>query len=131
HANEIKNKIPNGSALLLDNKHIYKYIKANSDPNTPEPYGQTSYYGSKILFKSKEGKIYVAVLPTSAPGVVLKPNKSDFHNLDSILMNVQKLKCDMYDDALFPVALANKLVSLAHHPSSAILEKFAKETMKK
>jgi hypothetical protein len=61
--------------------------------------------------------------------VVLEPQKSDFKNIDAILNNIEKLKCDMYDNSLFPVALANKLVSLADHPSSVILEKFAKQSI--
>ena len=44
--------------------------------------------------------------------------------------NVEKLRCDMYDNALLPVALVNKLVSLAAHPSSKILQKFAIESMR-
>jgi hypothetical protein len=40
-------------------------------------------------------------------------------------MNIQKLKCDMYDDSIIPIALVNKLVSLANHPSKILLEKFA------
>jgi hypothetical protein len=53
-----------------------------------------------------------------------------FHNLQAILTNVEKLRCDMYDNALLPVALANKLVSLSDHPSSKILQKFAIESMR-
>jgi hypothetical protein len=36
----------------------------------------------------------------------------------------------MYDNAIVPVALANKLISLSVHPSSTILEKFAKALVK-
>jgi len=50
-------------------------------------------------------------------------------NLLEILTNIEKLRCDMYDSVLVPVALANKLVSLANHPSSRILQKFAAETI--
>ena len=45
------------------------------------------------------------------------------------MVNIQKLKCDMYDDAIVPIALANKLVSLANHPSQGLMEKFAKEAI--
>lgn len=55
------------------------------------------------------------------------PQKADFKNLDVILDN---LKCDMYDNALIPVTLANRLVSLANHPSQVLLEKFATENVK-
>ena len=47
----------------------------------------------------------------------------------AILTNVAKLRCDMYDNGLLPIALANKLISLADHPSSKILEKFAKAAL--
>jgi hypothetical protein len=67
--------------------------------------------------------MHVASLPTLE--VLANPVASDFRNLEVILTNIEKLKCDMYDNALIPVALANKLVSLANHPSSRILQKFA------
>ncbi len=41
----------------------------------------------------------------------------------------EALHCDMYDSALFPVALVNKLVSLSAHPSQRILQKFASQTI--
>jgi len=43
--------------------------------------------------------------------------------------NIDKLKCDMYENSLLPVALANKLVSLSNHPSSVLLEKFARQSI--
>ena len=62
---------------------------------------------------------------------LLHPKKEDFKNIDVILNNIKKLKCDMYNNSLLPVTLVNKLVSLADHPSSIILEKFAKDAMNK
>jgi hypothetical protein len=53
------------------------------------------------------------------------PQSGDFIGLERALQTVDLLHCDMYDDALFPVALANKLVSLSAHPSQRILERFA------
>lgn len=71
--------------------------------------------------------MHVATLPTK--NAMSDPKESDLPNLHTILHNVAKLKCDMYDDSLVPVALVNKLVSLANHPSSRILQKFAKQTV--
>lgn len=122
HADEIAEKLVNGTVLLLDNDYIYKYITpGKADPNNP--YGRTSYYSNKLIFKTAGGGMHVASLPTL--DVLASPVESDFHNLWAILTNIEKLKCDMYDNALIPVALANKLVSLANHPSSRILQKFA------
>jgi hypothetical protein len=128
HANEMANKMPAGQVFLLNNQHIYKFILPG-DPNNAEPYAKTSYYGSKVFFKSKNEEMYVITLPTRDENVVLHPSKADFKNLDEILVNIEKLRCDMYSSSLLPVALANKLVSLSHHPSSVLLQKFAKKAV--
>ena len=121
HANEISGLIPRGNALIPDNNYIYTYIIPGR-PNNQYPYGMTTYYGSKVIFKTWNGRIYVASLPTK--NINRNPLKTDFENLEIALFNIEKLKSDMYENALFPVALVNKLVSLSDHPSSLILKKF-------
>jgi hypothetical protein len=128
YANSIQSKIPQNSVLLLDNDYIYKYIVPGK-ANPINPYASTSYYGAKLIFRADDDRVYVLTLPVPDAKIVLNPNKADFHGLDVILHNVRKLKCDMYESSLVPIALANKLVSLANHPSAVILEKFAKETI--
>lgn len=128
HANEIAPKLKPGTALIVDNDYIYKFIlPGKADP--ANPYGRTTYYGNKIIFKSRDEGIYVITLPTTK--VMTTPARTDFPHLDVILTNIERLKCDMYESALVPVALANKLVSLSNHPSSTILKKFAKGTIGK
>lgn len=122
HADEIADKLEAGTALLLDNNYIYRYVlPGKADPDNP--YGRTTYYGSKLIFKTPSGAIYVVTVPT--PAILTAPKADDLHHLPAILTNVEKLRCDMYDNALIPVALANKLVSLANHPSHKILQRFA------
>lgn len=122
HADEIANRLKNGSALILDNDYIYKYILPGK-ADSANPYGRTTYYGNKLIFKTLHEGIYIVSVPTQE--IVTHPNETDLLNLQAILTNIEMLKCDMYDNALLPVALANKLVSLANHPSSRILQKFA------
>lgn len=128
HGQEIKNKIPEGCAYLLSNNHIYRYIKPGN-PNGTEPYGSTSYYGAKLFFHSRDGRLYVVTIPTLNKQMVLNPKKEDYLNLDVVLKYIEQLKSDMYDNSLLPIALANKLVSLSDHPSSILLERFAKENI--
>lgn len=127
HADEIARLLKPNTVLLLDNGYIYKYIIPGK-ADASNAYGRTTYYGNKLIFKTDDGRIYVATLPTKKE--LLFPKKHDFQNLDVILTNLKKLKCDMYDSALIPVALVNRLVSLSNHPSSVILERFAKASMK-
>jgi hypothetical protein len=125
HADEISKQLSPGDILFLDNDYIYHYIiPGKADQN--KPYARSSYYGGKLIYKSKEDRIYVLTIPVNNENVVLNPKRKDYKNIDIILSNVEKLKCDMYDSALIPIALVNKLVSISNHPSSVILEKFAK-----
>lgn len=129
HAIEIADRLKPGQAYLLSNQHIYKYIKPG-DPENSQPYGSTSYYGGKVIFKSQDERLYVVSIPTSNSDFVLNPNKLDYNSLDTVLKHIEDLKSDMYDNSLLPIALANKLVSLSDHPSSVLLEKFAKRLLK-
>ncbi len=126
HAAEVAQAMKDGSVLILDNDYIYKYIiPGKADPSNP--YGRSTYYGGKLIFKTRQAGVHVVTVPTLE--ALVKPTGEDLPNLSVILTNIEKLRCDMYDDALIPVALVNKLVSLANHPSSKILKRFAIETV--
>jgi hypothetical protein len=126
HADEIAGLLDNGSVLILDDEYIYRYVLPAKGVPT-HPYGSSTYYGSKLIFKTRNGQVYVVTVPTIAPNP--QPSEEDLHNVRAILTNIEKLRCDMYDSALVPVALVNKLVSLANHPSTRILQKFAVDTL--
>ena len=113
HADAIADKMPAGHVLLLDNEYIYNHVvPGTGDPE--RPYGSTTYYGQKVILKTPEGRMYVLTVPTHEVSPEAKPD--NYINLQTVLSNVVRLRCDMYDSALIPVALVNKLVSLADHP---------------
>jgi hypothetical protein len=122
HADEIAGKMKQGSFLIVNNDYIYQYIQPGT-PDAQKPSGHNTYYGNKLIFKTFDESMYVVTVPT--PEVLANPTVQDLRNLAVLLTNIEKLNCDMYDNALLPVALANKLVSLADYPSSKILQKFA------
>lgn len=126
HAHQIKELISPGSVLLLNDEYIYKYIIPGK-PNPNDPYGRTTYYGTKVIFRSRAGATHVVTLPTKHP--LYSPTMIDIPNLGAVLSHIEKLRCDMYDDALLPVALVNKLVSLSNHPSAKLLQQFAAGTV--
>lgn len=115
--------------IILSNEYIYKYIVPGDSERMH--YGSTSYYGGKVIFHSYDGQILVVTVPIDTKDAMIKPDKLVYLNIEKILVNIEKLRCDMYDDSIIPIALANKLVSLANHPSKVILEKFATKNLKK
>jgi hypothetical protein len=122
HAHEIQKTLKPGEALILTDGYIYRYIQPGvGDPTCP--YAFTTNYGHKVIFKTRNGQMHVVSIPTKE--LKKTPIENDLPNLQLILANVEALHCDMYDSALFPVALVNKLVSLSAHPSQRILQKFA------
>ncbi|AFY58166.1 NurA domain-containing protein [Rivularia sp. PCC 7116] len=126
HACDIQKTLNPGTALVLTDEYIYRYILPGpGDPNTP--YASTSNYGHKVIFKTSSGQMHVVSLPVKE--LKKTPTDKDLPNLQIILANVEALHCDMYDSALFPVALVNKLVSLSAHPSQRILQKFASKSI--
>lgn len=127
HAKQIRDKLQPGQVYLLNNDYIYQYILVG---NTTEKYGSSSYYSGKFIYRSPANRIYVLTLPVADHRVYYaRPQLSDLTNLGEILLNVDKLRCDIYENALIPVAVANKLIALTNHPSSEILERFAKKSM--
>jgi NurA domain len=126
HADEIAELLKDGSVLILDDDYIYRYVLPGKGAPA-YPYGSSTYYSSKLIFKTTTGGMYVATVPTTDSNP--HPTDKDLRNLRAILTNIEKLRCDMYDNSLIPVALVNKLVSLANHPSTRILQKFAVDTM--
>ncbi len=127
HAAQISQKMKPRQALLLGNRYIYKYIIPGYAIED-KPYASSSYYGNKLIYKSEYENVYVATIPSLEAKV--EPCFEDYLNIQEVLFNVAALKCDLYYNSLVPVVLANKLVSLADHPSSDLLKAFAKESMR-
>lgn len=118
-----------GVVLPLSNEYIYKYV-VPGDLGGTITYGQNTYWGGKMIFKAKDGSTYVATVPTLG-GHKSSPKFEDYINVTDVLAGVSELRCSMYDNALIPIALANRLVSLSEAPSSRILESFARGTIRR
>ena len=80
-----------------------------------------------MIIHMDDGQIFVVSVPIESADVILSPKRDCYANIDLIVSLLKRLKCDMYNDTIIPVALANKLIALTGHPSQLILEKFAKQ----
>jgi hypothetical protein len=123
HAALIEESLQPGQLLMLSNEYIYRFIEPGDSDR--KQFGKNTYYGSKAIFRTELGETYVVSVPTD--GYKLNPTTTDLVNGGDVLSAVARLHCSMYDNALVPVVLANRLVSLADVPSARILEKFARD----
>jgi len=123
HAAAIQDQIRPGSFFLAGDSYIRKFVIPGGGGDTI--YGQNTYYGQKVFFRAPSSEMYVATIP--ARNYKSEPIPDDIPHLSEILALIAELRCSMYDNALIPVALANKLVSLSDFPSQRILAQFARE----
>lgn len=123
HAAAIQERLRPSSFFVVGDGYIRKHIVPGSDAGTV--YGQNTYYGQKVFFRSQGGEMHVVTIPASS--YQAEPKTSDLPHLYEILGLIAELRCSMYDNSLIPVALANKLVSLSDFPSQRILTAFAKQ----
>lgn len=125
HACLISDKLERGKYYLCNEEYIRKYIEPQE---TKDFYGSNTYYGKKVMFKTEAGDVLIAVIPVKEYKAT--NSVTDLINAENCLNIVSKLRCNMYDDSLVPVAIINKLVSIAAMPSTNILEKFTKNALK-
>jgi hypothetical protein len=124
HAALVEDRFKPNSALVLTSSYVYKHIQPGEQD---KEFGKNTYYGGKVIFRGGANDTYVATVPTLE--YESAPTLESLLNGAAVLRTTARLRCSMYDNALIPVVLANRLVSLADVPSSEILAKFAKETM--
>ncbi len=125
HALLIKEKLKEGKYYIFNEDYIKKYVEPAQSTSI---YGSNTYYGKKVMYKTEAGDVLIAVLPVKEYGAEL--SEKDLIGAEVCLQTLSKLRCNMYDNSLVPIAIINKLVSIAELPSANILEKFSKQAFK-
>ena len=123
HAALVAPELKANHYLMLDSDYVYKYVQPGDPSGTK--FGENTYYGGKLIYKSGRGDVFVATIPMKS--FEAAPKIEALLNAPEILKVIAELRCAMYDSALLPVVLANRLVSLADVPSKEILQRFTKQ----
>lgn len=126
HAFYIQDRLEANKYYILNDAYIRKYILPQ---NSKDEYGHNTYYGWKVIYKTPSSDVLVLTIPVKKYSG--SPSKEDFANIDRILGVLAKMRCNMYENSLVPLALINKLVSISEYPSSNILEKYIKQNITK
>jgi len=130
----ISKYIPDGVIYCLQDDLRYKYINYNDNP--PEIFGAETYYGQDFLYKTQSGRNFVFTVPYPFKD---KHNKREFKNNKSELVNykniwaytklIQDFECDLYQNAVVPIALAHKYTAISLEPGSKVLDLLSKSEM--
>ena len=118
-----------GKYILLNNDYIYRNILPRSYNNS-SLYGETTYYGGKLIFNSNYGNVSVCTVPVKDyNNNIINPHPESFVNLNNILSIIEDLKCDMYENAILPITLVNNAVSISKYPGGASLQRLVRDIL--
>ena len=107
--------------------HAYIQQEVQGRPITAEhSYGDRHLLGDRVFVLLPEGRQYVLTIPTALEANLPdRPWESDLVGLTKILNVLPRLVTPVYDNALFPIARVNALVSMASEPGGHMLELFS------
>ena len=122
HALNIKDVMPNGSVLGMNNEYVYEYVKSGT---TKLEYGTRDHYGWPFIYKSKSERIFVLNLPKLEGDAKYDP--TNYPLLRKTLETITSVETALYDDATIPITLAHQSASIPLKTGTKVLELFSRE----
>lgn len=123
--------------LIISDSYRYKFIAPSNTPSS-NGFGYETYYGQDMMYKSSTGRSFVFSLPypfCSKSGGFdfsaekIKPDR--YKALGRALSLISEFECDLYHDAVIPVALAHKYTAISLEPGSKVLDLLSRKLMDK
>ena len=112
--------------LAIDDDYRYSYIVPGRKP-AEGGFGNETYYGQDFIYKTPNNRTFVLAIPypfaskDSANFVKEKIKLNNYQNLPLALGLIHKFECDLYDNAIIPIALANQHTAISLVPGGTVL----------
>lgn len=119
---------PNQSVGLVNDS----YIKSNIDfSKSNKIYGDATYFGRKILYKTKSGARIVATLPflSEHHKNTTTAEPSQYPRLSDAISLLDRIVSSRFPNAIVPLVSANAEAAIPLRLGNQVLEKLAKELM--
>ena len=116
-----RHRLPNETALAPDLDYIHKHISLR--PPNAKPYGLATYYGRKVLYKSRAGQRSVLMTP------IVNKEGQNTHSVDEAayprigeaLNIMDELATHLYEDAFAPLVRAHAHAAIPLRAGERIL----------
>lgn len=140
HFNLIDRYVGNDSLLAVDDDYRYGRVLGDR-PHSARGFGEETYYGQDFLYKTPSGRRFVIGLPYpfraklgaesgGADFVRAKTEIARYTELARALKLVRHFECDLYRNAIVPVALAHRYTAISLAPGGRVLDLLTKKAMK-
>ncbi len=122
----ISGKLPNQSAILLNDEYIKKNIKLS---DSPKPYGQDTYFGRKFFYKTNNGyRVTVNLADFNDDPKKLKtayPNQ--FPRLADVMSLLDQVVSSRFENSVSPLLSAHAEASIPLNLGKRIFQDIARE----
>lgn len=117
------------SIFPISDEYRYRYIFAGRDP-AGNGFGYETYYGQDFIYKTKSGRTFILGLPypfaTKLPAgidfITAKVEVRRYKELPRALALINHFETDLYENAVVPIALANKYTAISLVPGGSVLD---------
>lgn len=132
HVNCIDKYIPANKIFAISDDYRYKYISPNNEPSN-NGFGYETYYGQDFILKTDTRRNFIFSIPypfstKALQGVSnFREEKVKYENYEELCKVIELIKffeCDLYENAVVPVALAHKYTAISLKPGSKALDLF-------
>jgi hypothetical protein len=128
--------LPENRLYAIEDDYRYKYILAR-DPSA-RGFGDETYYGQDFIYKTRTGREFVFAIPY--PFNAKNESGLDFHNLKTdlgrypdlprALALIDHFECDLYENAVVPIALAHRYTAISVVPGGRALDVLTRGALK-
>lgn len=140
YMNTIDRFLPANRIYILDDDYRYKYIYAGREP-AKNGFGAETYYGQDFIYKTPSGRTFIFSLPYPfenkellTDGIQFMQAKTEierYTELPRALALIQNFECDLYENAVVPIALAHRYTSISLVPGGRVLDLLTREALLK
>jgi hypothetical protein len=122
----ISDKFPNQSALLLDDNYIKQNIIFS---DSIKPYGQDTYFGRKLFYKTASGQKLVTVVAcfNDYQRDLNTANPNQFTRLADIMNLLDRIVSSRYPNSVSPLVSAHAEAAIPLNLGKRIFEDIARE----
>jgi hypothetical protein len=129
HVNLIDRHIPGERLFAVNDQYRYKYVISSRKPSS-NGFGFETYYGQDFIYKTASERTFVFALPYPfksklLPDVNFIQEKTDFKHYETLcraLAVINHFQTDLYENAVVPIALANKYTAISLVPGGSVLD---------
>ncbi len=136
--NLINRHINKNGLFVVDDDYRYKYVIPGRNESS-SVFGYETYYGQDFVYKTPSGRLFIFALPYPAksknePDIQTfmkeKTKIENYSELSRAISLIDEFECDLYENAIVPIALAHRYTAISLEPGSRILDLLTREKLR-